>query len=81
MQIHSSGSSGANGLPLTFQSDGSRKYVELLVVNLQASAEHGGKHWEEIGTWYISGEISNINLLILLFGLLQLFHILCLLMG
>ena len=75
MQIHSSSSSGTNGLPLTFQSDGSRKYVELLVVNLQASAEHGGKHWEEIGTWYISGEISNLNLVIVLFGHLIHLHI------
>ena len=38
----------STNLPLSFHSDGSRKYVELHIVNLQAN-EHGNQ-WEEIGT-------------------------------
>ena len=41
------------GPPIEFNSDGSKKFVELKIMNLQpvGESEHYTKRWEEIGVW------------------------------
>ena len=38
--------------PLSFLPDGTRKFVELYIVNLQPHDD--GRVWEEIGTWKVT---------------------------
>ena len=46
---------GHNELPIEFQSDGSQRFLNMKVVNLQSERDGNSenKNWQEIGEWQI----------------------------
>ena len=57
---------GTGGYSLEFQSDGSKRYMDLRIVNLQPhdtlDSKHLGRRWEEIGVWQVSeNDVASIH--------------------
>ena len=65
---------GYNELPIEFQSDGSQRFLNMKVVNLQSERDGNSenKNWQEIGEWQIHrpgkddfngdrGSLSNVS--------------------